>query len=188
VVTRSGGLSTAYDKRHLLWFGETVPLADRFPWMRQVFARGLGLAAGDRNVVLVAGPVRAAPLICYEDVLPEAGREAMSEKPNLLVNVTNDAWFGGAESELHMRMAALRAVETRRDLVRAVNLGVSSWFDAAGRLRARGSPAFPGVVPTEPALLETADTLYVRFGDAPWAIVALLLANAAVWRVARRVR
>ena len=111
VATRGGGLSIAYDKRHLLWFGETVPLADRLPWLRHVFARGLGLAAGDHSVTLVAGPIRAAPLICYEDVLPEAGREAMRERPNLLVNVTNDAWFGGAESELHLRMAALRAIE-----------------------------------------------------------------------------
>ena len=186
VATRAGGLSTAYDKRHLLWFGETVPLADRLPWLRHVFARGLGLAAGNRSVTLVAGAIRAAPLICYEDMLPEAGREAMGERPNLLVNITNDAWFGGAESELHLRMAALRAVEARRDMVRAVNMGVSSWFDASGRLRARGAADLPGIVPAEPALLETPDTLYVRFGDAPWALLALLLANAAVWRAARR--
>ncbi len=186
VVTTRVGLSASYDKRHLLWFGETVPLADRLPWMRQVFARGLGLSPGDHSVSLDAGRVRAAVLICYEDTLPEAGREAMAQAPNLLVNITNDAWFGGGESELHLRMAAMRSVELRRDMVRAVNLGVPSWFDATGRLRARGSPEFPGVLSTEPALLDGPPTLYARFGDLPWLLLGLVLANAAVWRAARR--
>jgi apolipoprotein N-acyltransferase len=186
IVTTRVGLSASYDKRHLLWFGETVPLADRMPWMRQVFARGLGLSPGDHAVSLDAGRVHAAVLICYEDTLPEAGREAMTTSPNLLVNITNDAWFGGGESELHLRMAALRAVELRRDLVRAVNLGLPSWFDATGRLRARGSPDFPGVLSTEPALLDGPPTLYARFGDVPWMLLGLVLANAAVWRAARR--
>jgi apolipoprotein N-acyltransferase len=186
VLATRDGLSATYDKRHLLWFGETVPLADRLPWMRLVFARGLGLSPGNHAVTLDAGRVRAAVLICYEDTLPEAGREAMAQSPNLLVNITNDAWFGGAESELHLRMAAMRAVELRRDLVRAVNLGVPSWVDATGRVRARGSPEFVGVLPTEPALLDGADTFYARFGDLPWALAGLILANAAIWRLARR--
>jgi apolipoprotein N-acyltransferase len=187
VVATRRGLSPTYDKRHLLWFGETVPLADRLPWMRQVFARGLGLSPGDRAVSLDAGPVRASVLICYEDTLPEAGREGMAQAPNLLVNVTNDAWFAAPESELHLRMAALRSVELRRDMVRAVNLGIPSWFDATGRLRAKGSPDFAGILMTEPALLDGPDTFFARFGDLPWILVGLALANAAVWRAARRI-
>jgi apolipoprotein N-acyltransferase len=188
IVAARGGLSETYDKRSLLWFGETVPLADRLPWMRQVFARGLGLTPGTHAVTLEAGRVHAAVLICYEDTLPEAGRAAMAGAPNLLVNITNDAWFGGPESELHLRMAAMRAVELRRDMVRAVNRGIPSWFDATGRLRARGSPELAEITATEPALLEGPDTLYARFGDAPWVLAALILANAAIWRAARRAR
>ena len=178
-----GTLSASYDKRHLLWFGETVPLADHMPWLRHVFARGLGLAPGDAEVALAAGPVRAAILVCYEDVLPAAGREAASVAPDLLVNVTNDAWFTGTqESELHLRMSILRSVELRRDMVRAVNGGVPSWVDAAGRVRARGPSDFAAIVDARPALLDAAPTFYARFGDAPWALLALLLANLAVWR------
>jgi apolipoprotein N-acyltransferase len=189
VATRDGALSDSYDKRHLLWFGETVPLADRLPWLRQVFARGLGLAAGERSVTLPAGRVRAAVLVCYEDMLPEAGREAMEASPNLLVNVTNDAWFArSSESELHLRVATLRAVETRRDMVRAVNFGPTSWVDAAGRVRERASPLSPSVLSVEPALLDTPPTLYARYGDAPLALLLLALANVAVWRAARRPR
>jgi apolipoprotein N-acyltransferase len=190
VATRDGALSDSYDKRHLLWFGETVPLADRLPWMRQVFARGLGLAAGGRSVVLAAGPIRAAVLVCYEDMLPEAGREAMDTAPlppNLLVNVTNDAWFSGStEGELHLRVATLRAVEARRDMVRAVNFGPTSWVDAAGRLRQRASPDVPGVLTADAALLDSPPTFYSRQGDAPLGLLVLVLANVAVWRAARR--
>lgn len=183
VATPDGALSPSYDKRHLLWFGETVPLADRMPWLRHVFARGLGLAPGDTEVALDAGPVHAAVLVCYEDVLPAAGREAASVAPDLLVNVTNDAWFTGTqESELHLRMSVLRSVELRRDMVRAVNGGVPSWVDAAGRVRARGPSELPAIIQTRPALLEGAPTFFARFGDAPWALLALLLANLAVWR------
>lgn len=203
VAERDGSLSVPYDKRHLLWFGETVPLADRLPWLRRVFARGLGLAAGDRGVALPAGRIRAAVLSCYEDTLPEAGREAIDVRPDLLVNVTNDAWFSGSsESDLHLRLSALRAVEVRRDLVRAVNFGPTSWIDAAGHVRARlpahafagvDTPAgraddLPAVLAVEPALLDAPPTFYARFGDAPWELAALVLANFAVWRRPRRRR
>jgi apolipoprotein N-acyltransferase len=177
MASADGTLSTPYDKRHLLWFGETVPLADTFPWLRKVFAKGTGLDAGHESVVFVAGPVRAAVLNCYEDTLPVAGREAMEQSPNLLVNVTNDAWFAGsAEGELHLRLAVLRAIETRRDLVRAVNQGPTSFVDANGRVRARYDLPMPGTLLTTPALLSGPPTLYTSFGDVP----LLLLAASAV--------
>jgi apolipoprotein N-acyltransferase len=113
LVSRGGAIDASYDKRHLLWFGETVPLADTFPVLRQIFARGTGLEAGTTSVAFETGSITLAVLNCYEDTLPVAGREAMSVRPNLLVNVTNDAWFAGsAEGELHLRLAILRAIET----------------------------------------------------------------------------
>jgi apolipoprotein N-acyltransferase len=187
LATPDGALSPSYDKRHLLWFGETVPLADQLPWLRRVFARGLGLAAGDHAVAFESGAVRASVLVCYEDMLPEAGREAMEVAPNLLVNVTNDAWFAGtSESEQHLRVAALRSVEVRRDMVRAVNFGPTAWVDAAGRVLSRAPADFPSVLSAEPALLEGPPTPYARFGDAPLALLLLAAANLAVWRAARR--
>jgi apolipoprotein N-acyltransferase len=181
-----GTLSEPYEKRHLLWFGETVPLADVFPWLRRVFARGTGLVAGDRAVRFEAGPIRAAVLNCYEDTLPEAGREAMATLPNLLVNVTNDAWFAGsAEGELHLRLAVLRAVEARRDLVRAVNRGPTSFVDAAGRVVARVDDGFPSPLLVTPALLDGAPTAYMRLGDAP-GVVLLAAAFAGIFVATKR--
>ena len=172
IVEGSGRMTDSYDKRHLLWFGETVPLADQVPWIRKTFARGTGLSPGARTVPLVTGPIRAAVLNCFEDTLPDAGREAAEVKPNLLVNVTNDAWFADtAESELHLRLAVLRSVELRRDMVRAVNLGVTSWVDAAGRVRARYDIAPGGTLLAEPALIGGAPTIYAQAGDAPWIVL-----------------
>ena len=188
LASADGSLSKPYDKRHLLWFGETVPLADWFPWLRKVFSKGTGLVAGEESVVFTSGPIRAAVLNCYEDTLPAAGREAMEHSPNLLVNATNDAWFAGsAEGELHLRLAVLRAIETRRDLVRAVNMGPTSFVDAAGRVRARYDLPMPGTLQATPALLSGPPTLYVRFGDAP--LVLLALASVVVpWATKRRRR
>ncbi|MDB4942454.1 MAG: Apolipoprotein N-acyltransferase [Labilithrix sp.] len=188
LATSDGRLSAPYDKRHLLWFGETVPLADTFPWLREVFAKGTGLLPGHEPVVFTSGAIRASVLDCYEDTLPEAGREAMELLPNVLVNITNDAWFAGsAEGELHLRLAVLRAVETRRDLVRAVNKGPTSFVDAAGRVRARYDLDIPGTLVTSPALLETPPTAFVRFGDLPLLLLVLGTVSTAVVR-ARRAR
>jgi len=153
--------------------------------LTEVFYRGTGLLRGTRQVALEAGPVRAVALNCYEDTLSHAVRDAMRVHPNLLVNITNDAWYTGSmESELHLRLATPRAVEVRRDMVRAVNLGETTWVDAAGRVRGRYSSDVPGVLRAEPALMERA-TLYARAGDAPL-VVASLLASAAL--VVRRGR
>lgn len=192
LVTEDGAIGPSYDKRHLLWFGETVPLSETFPWLRRVFARGTGLVPGSESVVLRTGPIALAVLNCYEDTLPVAGREAMSGRPNLLVNVTNDAWFAGsAEGELHLRLAALRAIETRRDLVRAVNRGPTSWIDAAGRVRMRraatSGPAPPPPLVADAALLDAPVTLYARAGDVPL-VGVLVLALAVPWLLERRHR
>ena len=189
VARGDGSLSAPYDKRHLLAFGEHVPFAEEIPWMKKTFARGVGIVPGASAVGLVAGDVRAGILICYEDNLPAAGREAMSTNPNVLLNLTNDAWFAGsAEGELHLRLSVLRAIETRRDLARAVNLGPTSLVDAAGHVLARYDAPFPKALDVEVALLETPPTLFTRLGDYP---VMALLAGACmmhIWRALARAR
>jgi len=179
-TVHGGHIDPPYHKMHLLAFGESVPLADTFPALKKAFVRGTGLAPGTQQVLQHVGPIRAAVLNCFEDILPEAGREAAGVDPNVLVNVTNDAWFAGTqESELHLRLAAMRAIELRRDFVRAVNLGPTSWVDAAGVVRGRYDLDVAGSLPAQPALLE-GRTIYARFGDWAGALVLALL-SAAVW-------
>ncbi len=189
-----GSLSAPYDKLQLLWFGEMVPGGAQLPWLRRLFERSGGLIPGEGPRALdlptprSGGPAaRLAVLNCYEDTLPEVGRLlAASLAPSLLVNITNDAWFyGTAEPELHARLGAMRAIELRRDLVRAVNMGVTSWVDAAGVVRARRDAAGQGTLLVTPTVREGPLTVYARFGDLPaYALLALVTAVFA-WRSKR---
>jgi apolipoprotein N-acyltransferase len=183
IATVDGAVAPAAAKLELLAFGEVVPLGNRIPVLRRIFARGGGLVEGTEPVLLTTkspGPtVRAGVLNCYEDTLPGVSRRVVNAGPNLLVNVTNDAWFGASsEPELHMLESIPRAIEARRDLVRAVNTGVTAHIDALGRVVARAPREVATVLMTRPALLETSPTAYVRFGDATW-ISLLLVASMA---------
>jgi len=185
IVMPDGTLSEPYDKLQLLWFGETVPFGNEVPWLRRTFARGGGLLPGKGPRALDAswpdgGPPTAhmEVLNCYEDTLTDvARRQARALLPNLLVNITNDAWFyGTAEPELHARLAALRAVELRLDLVRAVNLGVSSWVDATGTVRARYDQPPARAIVVTPTLRNHGPTFYARTGDTPAFVILTVLA------------
>jgi apolipoprotein N-acyltransferase len=194
LVFPDGSLSAPYDKLQLLWFGEMVPGGAQLPWLRRLFQRSGGLIPGvapralDLPAPLSGGPAaHLAVLNCYEDTLPDLGRRlATSLAPGLIVNITNDSWFyATAEPELHARLGAMRAVELRRDLVRAVNLGVSSWVDAAGVVRARSAGAEPETLMATPALREPSLTFYARWGDAPAYALLALTAAVFAWRSRR---
>jgi len=165
IVAPNGRMQFPQDKLDLLWFGETVPFGDVFPWLRRTFQPRGALLPGKEARLLTSGDARIAVLNCYEDSLTARGRAMAALSPNLLVNVTNDAWFvPSAEPELHLRLSVLRAIELRRSLVRAVNMGPSSWIDAAGRVRARYDDDEPGFVMANPASYERPPTVYARFG------------------------
>jgi len=186
-IVQGGRVAPPYHKMHLLAFGESVPFSGTFPALRRMFVRGMGLLPGDKQVALSTGKIHAAVLNCFEDTLPDAGLETVGVSPNLLVNITNDAWFAGTEeSELHLRLGAMRAIELRRDLVRAVNEGVTSWVDATGLVRARYDAPIAGSLPTRPALLE-GKTIYARLGDLSGALLLGLL-GAATWLGTRQKR
>jgi apolipoprotein N-acyltransferase len=196
IVLPDGSLQPPYDKLQLLWFGEMVPGGAQLPWLRRLFQRSGGLIPGDmpRALELPASPsggsaAHLAVLNCYEDTLPDLGRLlATTLEPTLLVNVTNDAWFHGtAEPELHARLAAMRAIEQRRDLVRAVNLGVSSWIDAAGVVRAHRAAEEPGTLLVTPAVRNEPLTIYARWGDMPMYALLVVLTAAFAWRTRRTV-
>lgn len=201
LVLPDGSLEAPYDKLQLLWFGEMVPGGGRLPWLRRLFQRSGSLIPGDAPRALdlpapLSGgpPAHIAILNCYEDTLPDLGRRlATALAPTLLVNITDDAWFHGTgEPELHARLSAMRAVEQRRDLVRAVNLGVSSWIDAAGVVRARYAGVNADTLVATPAIREEPLTFYMRWGDAPLygllAMISALFAGRASSRGRSRPR
>ena len=184
-----GEEAALYDKQHLVPYGEYFPAPDFVrEWLHRMnlpFSDITPGAAGQAPLA-VAG-LQLGASICYEDAYGELLRGA-SRRADLLVNVTNDAWFGrGSARYQHLQIAQLRALEAGRDLLRVANDGVSALIDHRGRVVLR-APEF------EPAVLR--GTVQPRRGDTPWlawgdtpvlALAAVLLAGLGWWqRLGRR--
>lgn len=156
-VSGDGVIADAVDKVHLVPFGEYIPFAGLWArWGVDSFVAGpMTFTAGPaRRLLALPGGVVAAPFICYEIIFPDLVMEAAAGA-DVIVNVTNDAWFGDTAGPYqHLRQAQIRAVEAGRPVLRAANNGVSAIIDARGRiadalaLNARG--AIDGVVPVYP--------------------------------------
>ncbi|MCA9034510.1 MAG: apolipoprotein N-acyltransferase [Planctomycetaceae bacterium] len=138
------GYMGRYDKIHRVIFGEYIPLKSIFPWLTNLtpFGPYFGIAAGESPMIFETAGFRLAPLICFEDTVPHlvrriAGKQDESGQAcDVLVNLTNDAWFrGSSELDQHLITAVFRCVETRKPLVRAVNGGISAFIDGNGTIR-----------------------------------------------------
>jgi apolipoprotein N-acyltransferase len=139
LVDGSGKVLGTYDKTYLLAFGEYLPFGETFPWLYDLSPHSGRFTPGSRLDAVPLGGYKIGVLVCYEDVLPGFTRSLVqASHPHLLVNVTNDAWFGRTtEPEIHLALSVFRAVEHRRWLVRATNSGVSAVVDPVGRVVAR---------------------------------------------------
>jgi apolipoprotein N-acyltransferase len=172
LLDRDGTIPFRHDKVHRVLGSEYNPILETWPSTSSWMPEGAGfLAAGDAPKILhvTAGGVslHIGALICFEDILPIASRQLGPMHPNLLVNLTEDSWFGPDEPWQHLGLAVFRAVEMRVDLVRAVNLGPSSHVDAAGRILETAPLAGggPHVLIVDAAILEGGHTMYCAIGD-----------------------
>ena len=164
-----------YDKHHLVPFGEYLPLYAllRAVGLAQLTPYGdAGFSAGKGPVVLNAGGPSFAPLICYEVIFP-GEIYPKGERPEWLLTVTNDAWFGDTSGpRQHLDMARLRAIEAGLPMARSANTGISAVIDAKGRMLARAPLYEEGRLEAAlPAALP--GTLYDRLGD--WLYLAMVI-------------
>lgn len=144
LLTPQGRLDDRVDKMHRLPFGEYVPLRDWLPFMNRFspYDFEYSIQQGERFTRFMLGTYRFGVLICYEDSDPYIARHyAVSETDgppvDFLVNMSNDGWYAGsAEHEEHLAVSRFRAIECRRSLVRAVNMGISAVIDGNGRVLA----------------------------------------------------
>lgn len=129
-----------YSKRHLVPFGEYIPLRKFWPWIEKIVPIEGDLYSGDKPTLLPLSmpnrTIKIGSLICYEDVFPALARESVLEGAALLYVATNSAWYGhGAASFQHMAHSVLRAVENRRIVFRVGNDGWTGWIDEFGNVR-----------------------------------------------------
>ncbi len=142
LLSPDGRIDGQYDKVHLVPYGEYVPLRRFFPFIEKLVV-GIGdFHSGPGYEPLrmrgSRGERKLGVMICYEGILPEAGRAYRQRGAELLVNITNDAWFGNTSApHQHLSMTVFRAVENRLFLVRAANTGISAIVDPVGRITGR---------------------------------------------------
>ncbi len=193
-----------YYKQHLVPFGEYTPLGRFYPWIKRKFGMGRDLSAGKRYTLFELKPgVRAAALICYEDIFPYLSREFALRGANIILVLTNDAWYPrSSEPEQHLANSVFRAVETRRPVIRAGNnngsclilpngliadsisgkVGPEGKFIPSPEASCRGFTEFEVNVLNNPPL-----TFYSRFGDVfvlacSVVFIIALLDSLSAWR------
>jgi apolipoprotein N-acyltransferase len=180
VVDPAGELGV-YHKYILLPFGEYLPVVGDWDWMRKKFPRiaqfGVGGTPRVLDIPLAGGTtVKAAPIICYEALFADHAIAGIGAGGEVLVNLTNDAWFGSvAEKKLHLAMSALRSVETRRPQLRATNTGISALILPDGEIVNPGPVDAEASLVYQVPLVDLPPTLIMRLG--PWAGPASLIAG-----------
>ncbi|UCH22353.1 MAG: apolipoprotein N-acyltransferase [Deltaproteobacteria bacterium] len=154
-----------YDKAHLVPFGEYVPLKKWLPFLGKMVAQVGDFVAGNMGDTLFWNDSDLGVLICYEIIFPELSRAVTQNGAKILVNITNDAWYGRTSAPYqHFSIAVLRAVENRRSLIRAANTGISGFIDPVGRVLA-STQLFVDAAVTRNVPVLTKKTFYTRHGD-----------------------
>ena len=188
VFGRGGLLLTRYDKIHLVPFGEFLPLRSVLEavGLRQLthIIGSFDFGVSPRPLLGIPGLPPTLPLICYEAIFPGALVQG-PERPGVMVNVTNDGWFGNTTGpRQHLHQARVRAVEEGIPLIRAANNGLSAVFDGYGRPLGRIDLDVRGVIDVDlPAALQPPP--YARFGDSIFFTIWLLGGVILGWVVRR---
>jgi apolipoprotein N-acyltransferase len=165
LVMPDGRVAGYYDKVHLVPWGEYVPLKKWMPFIGKLTHQVGDYSSGKAGKTLTFDNVKVGVLICYEVIFPDLSRAVAKNGANLLVTVTNDAWFGLSSAPYqHFSMAALRSVETKKALARAANTGISGFVMPDGAIVETSELFVEGVFTQSLPLLE-GKTLYVRYGD-----------------------
>lgn len=190
-VDIAGTQVATYDKMHLVPFGEYIPLANWIPFLYRITPVTGGAQPGAAPAGMMLGDVLYVPNICYESAVPRlirrqvnAVEKANGRRPNVLVNLTNDAWYwGSSQLDLHLACSVFRAVEMRLPHVIAANGGLSAYVDADGIVQQVSQRQTPTYLVADVHLLDAGSTLYSRWGDwlaLPCVLCCIVLAMIGV--------
>lgn len=159
-----GAKPSLYFKSHLVPFGEYVPLKKLLFFLAPLVEAVGDFSPGKVEKPLSSSEAHCGILICFESIFPDITRKWVHAGANVLINLTNDAWYGRSSAPAHsMAMSVLRAVESRRSLVRAANTGISGFVDPLGRVL-KSSPIFVNWAESAPVKLVEEISFYCRYG------------------------
>ena len=165
LIAADGSTVGRSDKIHLVPFGEYVPLATFLPFVKKM-VQGIGDFSPGESVTPLAAPFgKMGILVCFEGIFPEISREYVRNGAVLLVNITNDAWFGDSSAPYqHLSMTVFRAVENRVPLIRSANTGITAFIDSRGHLLGM-TRLFREALLSGTVRMGSERSLYTRFGD-----------------------
>jgi apolipoprotein N-acyltransferase len=188
LVSPSGEWTARYDKVHLVPFGEYTPFPRLFSFAGGLTKEVGAFTAGQAHVPLDAGGARLGVFICYESIFPDEVRQLAASGAQVLVNISNDAWYGdsGAYAQ-HSRQTRMRAIENNRWLLNDTNTGLTAAIDPDGRIVAT-VPRKLRTVLQAPYALSDVTTFYTRHGDWFAYLCAIISVVALLSRLFRRTR
>jgi apolipoprotein N-acyltransferase len=165
LLSPEGSISAMYDKMHLVPYGEYVPLRKFMPFIDKLTAVPGDFAVGREPVVMETPFAKIGNLICYEIIFPGLVRQFAANGANLLVTITNDAWFGPTSAPYqHFSKAVFRAIENRVPVARAANTGISGFIDSRGRILGT-SDIFVEAAMTQELSIGHEKSIYTKYGD-----------------------
>ncbi len=182
LVNAQGQVAGWYDKIQLVPFGEYVPLRSVFGFFVNRIVHGFGdMIPGAKQTLFEVKGAKLGVLICYESIFPDLSRRAVKRGADVLVNITNDAWYGTSSAPYQLlAMAAMRSAETKVPMVRVANTGFSAIIQPDGRITA-STPLFQRGTEIEDVRWRPVHTLYTMIGDVFAEICCALLAIALIW-------
>jgi apolipoprotein N-acyltransferase len=176
LISPAGGLVSRYDKVNLVPFGEYVPWP--FGFANKISTELGDFVPGKRVVVSPVDGHKIGAFICYESVLPNFVRQFAAGGAEVLVNISNDGWFGQSAARYqHLAMVRMRAAENRRWILRSTNDGITATIDSAGRLRGT-LPLYTEATSYTGFTYTSERTLYTRFGNWFVVVCAIMVAMA----------
>ncbi len=189
LVSGEGRVVNYYDKIQLVPFGEYVPLRSVFGFVVNRIVHGFGdMISGKSQTLFEVKGAKLGVLICYESIFPDLTRRAVKGGADVLVNITNDAWYGRSSAPYQLlAMAAMRSVETKVPMIRVANTGISAVIQRSGRITAP-TPLFKRGTEIEDVSWRPVRTVYTVVGDL-FAEICFALGAAAVlwaWRYPRK--
>jgi apolipoprotein N-acyltransferase len=187
-MDRHGVLKGVYDKIHLVPFGEYTPLINVFSFVKVITKDVGAFDAGSDHRIVKIGDHPANAIICFEAVFPELVRRFVQNGSELIVNLTNDGWYGDSAAPYqHLVIARLRAVENRRYFIRATNSGISALIEPSGRIQSSTGILQEAVCEGRFDFI-AARTFYTRYGDVFVFLCAIISCVSVVYAGLRKHR
>ena len=184
-IDPDGNTAGIYNKVHLVPFGEYTPIVSYFPFLAKLTAIGADFKPGEGHRPIETDVGKIGILICFEGIFPYITNETVRQGAEVLVNLTNDAWYNRTSAPYqHFAFYIFRAIETDRYVLRSANTGISSIIDPRGRIEGK-TPIFTEEVLRGTYALKNTKTFYVRHGDYFIVICLGLLVVAVVGGIGR---